>query len=823
MPTAPAEHRAPSPAPPPAAEGRGARGAAPAGGHLHRRTTGGARRAAAAGRERWLGRADAWLPTLLIAAVLCFVAFVAGGGLNLSDMTTVEVALTLAAGLIAASAVLLGPAGLRAYGAWPLALLLAFTALTALSVVWSVQPDDSFKDAGRMLAYSAVFGACIALARTVPARWLAVLGGVVLAAVVVCGYALATKVFPASLDAGDIYARLRAPYSYWNAIGLTAAMGAIGCMWLGARRAGHALLTALAYPAMGLMLLTLMLAYSRGALVALVLGLALWFCIVPLRLRGALVLISGAVLAGAVVVWDFSRHALNTDSVELTARTSAGHQLGALIVVMLVLLTLVGLAFGFWTGRSAPSIVSRRRAGAILLSLLAVVILAFAGALAASHRGFTGSISHGVHALTDPHAAVPPNTPGRLTAVGSVRARYWNEALKVFQAHPALGAGAEGYATARLRYRTETLDVRHAHGYVVQTLADLGIVGLALTLILLVAWMAAAGRATHPFNRRWTSWSMLRGWLARTDSGGYPAWRQLTVEGRAAPYSAERVAMLSMLCIVVVFGIHSLADWTWYVPGNACVALLCAGWLAGREPLRVVEASAAAKAGELAATAPGASGETTLIVRAPGRRLPSAQELRARLHPRVLGPLRIGVAVAIVVGTLLAVWAQWQPQRSVDASQQALSQLGRDPRAALSSAQTATARDPLSAQALSTLSAVQQAGGKPALARATLQRAVRLQPSNPQTWLTLGEYDLTRNPAAARHELEAAIYLNPESVSPEAIAQGNPEAIAIENDYVQAVRAAGAQASAATALRRATQANRSRTRRAAAARRHTRR
>ena len=41
------------------------------------------------------------------------------------------------------------------------------------------------------------------------------------------------------------------------------------------------------------------------------------------------------------------------------------------------------------------------------------------------------------------------------------------------------------------------------------------------------------------------------------------------------------------------------------------------------------------------------------------------------------------------------------------------------------------------------------------------------------------------------HELGAAIYLNPESVAPEAIAQGNPEAISIQNDYVQALRAAG--------------------------------
>ena len=126
-----------------------------------------------------------------------------------------------------------------------------------MSAVWSVQPDGSWQDAGRMFAYSALFGAAIALARAAPARWPAVMGGVILAAAVVCGWALLTKVFPDQLDAKEVYARLRAPYTYWNAIGLTAAMGAIACMWLGARRSGHALLSALAYPAMGLTLLTL--------------------------------------------------------------------------------------------------------------------------------------------------------------------------------------------------------------------------------------------------------------------------------------------------------------------------------------------------------------------------------------------------------------------------------------------------------------------------------------------------------------------------------------------------------------------------------------
>ena len=38
-------------------------------------------------------------------------------------------------------------------------------------------------------------------------------------------------------------------------------------------------------------------------------------------------------------------------------------------------------------------------------------------------------------------------------------------------------------------------------------------------------------------------------------------------------------------------------------------------------------------------------------------------------------------------------------------------------------------------------------------------------------------------------ELQAAVYLNPESIAPEAVADGNPEAITIQNDYVEALRA----------------------------------
>jgi O-antigen ligase len=695
-----------------------------------------------------------WLGTLLLAGVLCLVTFYANGGLEAESMTETEIALTLSSGLILAFAALRLPAGVRAHGLWPTLLLLGLTALTAISIVWSVQPDGSWHDAGRMLAYTGVFAAAVVLARLAPERWPAILGGILIASVVVCAYALLTKALPDHFPEANRYARLYEPYGYWNALGLTAAIGAICCMWLGARRSGHAFLSALAYPAMGLLLATLMLAYSRGALLALAAGLVLWFCLVPLRLRGAAVLLAGALGAGAVTAWDFHDHALSSEGVAIAESTSAGHELGALLIAMVVVLGIVGVAIVFMTGRRAPSAATRQRTGAALLVAIAVAILAFAGALAASQRGFTGTISHAYDSLTDTNAKVP-NTPGRLTAIASVRAQYWDEALKVFEDHPIVGSGAQGYELARLRYRTGPLPVKHAHGYVVQTLADFGLVGLVLSVVLLLAWMAAAGRSTHPFNRRWRSWAEVR-------AHRMPAWQRLPSD-ELSVYGPERIGLLSMACVVVVFGAHSLIDWTWYVPGNACVALVCAGWLAGRGPL-----GAAQDAGLQGAT----------------RRL---KHLSARP-----GSVRLLLAGVAIVAALLSAWSQWQPQRSEEAREEALALLAHDPRGALSAADTAVSRNPLSAEALFTLAQVQEVASGRQAALETLRKAVRMQPSNPQTWLTLGRFQLSSDPRSALGELRASIYLDPASISPEAIARGDREAIAIYNEYIQALRATAA-------------------------------
>jgi tetratricopeptide (TPR) repeat protein len=357
------------------------------------------------------------------------------------------------------------------------------------------------------------------------------------------------------------------------------------------------------------------------------------------------------------------------------------------------------------------------------------VPVVFVGALALSSRGLGGSLSKGWKDLTNPYANgnIVSNAPNRLTAVGSVRARYWNEALKMFTAHKALGVGAGGYATVRPRFRKDTLDVRHAHGYVVQTLADLGIVGMAVSLALLAAWLAAAERTVG-----------LRG------------------AGRRAPWTPERVGMATLLSICVVFGVHSFIDWTWFVPGNAILALLCAGWLAGRGPI----------------------GE------------PIARRAPARLALRE--PWRIGLATGAAAIALVAAWTSWQPQRAVAEGSDALG-TAEAGQVAQARAQTAAAQrsfaqaraqiadaeriDPLSVDLLFQRSAIESAAGDVAGARRALEDAVREQPANAATWLNLAQFELDqgRKPQALS-AIGSALYLDPRS----------PAAISV---YLEASRA----------------------------------
>jgi O-antigen ligase len=641
-----------------------------------------------------------------IGALLAAIALRGGGGLQLQPTTEVEMAMEIGGGVVAAGALLAGRDRRKAYGIPALLCFGALVALTITSVLWSVNPSDSWLEASRTLSYAVVFGVGLVFVRFAPQRWAAVVGGTVVASTIICVYALLTKVFPGALNPDEVYARLREPFGYWNAVGLMAALGVPGCLWLGARREGHAAINALAYPALGMMLLTLLLAYSRGGLLALMIGLALWFAVVPLRLRGVAVLATSAFAAALAAIWAFSQDGLSKDRMALDQRAAAGHELGLLLIVMIVLLLLAGLAIGFGAARRAPGKDIRRAAGVAILVSLALIPVAGAIGLAFSTRGLGGSISHGWKQLTDPHASTPPNDPGRLTAVGSVRARYWNEALKMWKGHPGKGVGAGGYATLRPRYRQDDLDVRHAHGYVVQTLADLGIAGMLVSVGLLGFWLLAATSAVGRRGLRWVG-----------------------------TYSPERIGLLTLLTIVVIFGVHSFVDWTWFVPGTAVVALLCAGWLAGRGPL-LPEPTASSGA--------------------------LVDQMRAGLRSRPRAAL---AGAALLVG-LIAAWATWQPLRAQNSSDDALAALERkDVKAARADAQAAEDRNPLAVEPLFVRSVVEQQAGDTAAARRALEDAVKLQPTNSEPWLRLANFALNveHDAAQAKAALGPALYLDPRS------------------------------------------------------------
>ena len=654
-----------------------------------------------------------------IAAAIAAASFAAAGGLRLERTTNVLIAIILASAGLVVAALLQRPwtrtAPLHGGGA-----LLAFTvlaALTALSVLWSLAPSESWIESVRTFAYLALFAGGVASARLAPHRWSALLGGVGLGCLLVCAWALLTKVFPASLAPEETYARLREPFAYWNSVGLMAALGVPPFLWLAVRRSGHAAINALAWPAIGLLLVCLMLAYSRGSLLALLVGLAAWFALVPLRLRGAVALAAAVLIAGPVIAWAFRQDGLTTDLAPMAARVDAGHEFGALLVLIVAVLLAIGIAVSFASAQRPPTPRQRRLAGRGALAVLALVPVVGLLGLAASEGGVSGQVSKAWKELTDPNAATPANTPDRLTATSSVRARYWREALDVHATDPWLGTGAGAYATVRTRFRSDTLEVRHAHGYVVQTLADLGWAGLLASLLAAAAWLVAAARATGVWPR-----------------------------DRGLPYDAERIGMLTLVVVTLVFAVHSAIDWTWFVPANAGVAVLCAGWVAGRGPLR------ARLEHPDGAPGPGAPP------------WPYASRL-ARFGARV-PPLRAAAVIMVVVIALVAAWTAYQPVRAVHAGDAAFDSLDQGrPEAAAEQARIAGERNPLSVDPLFELAAIEEARGRTQPAEDALERAVALQPANAETWSRLGRLRLsTLNDAkGALSAFQAAYYLDPRS------------------------------------------------------------
>ena len=489
--------------------------------------------------------------SVALAAGFAATAFVAEAGNDLARTTNAEIAWIVAAGIVVATSIVLARPG-RVGGWLALGGFAALTGVTAASILWSVAPDLSWIETNRVLMYFWAFAAAIAAAHLAPRGWANVLHAILLAAFAIVGYALVTRVFPGSLAENEIYARLGAPYEYWNALGTTAALAVPAVLWLGTRRSGYGPANALAYPLLGLLFVTLFLSYSRGALAVAGAAIVLWLVLVPLRLR-TLTLVATAVAGAAPVIgWALSRDAFTENDVPMIVRESAAPEFGVFLLATVLSLLIAGVAIQFRVARRPPGVTARLRVGLAAGAVAALIPVALVIALGASDRGFEGTIEANIESLTSTTARTEGG-PGRLTQASSTRGRYWSQARKVFDENTEAGAGAGTFQITRLRHRKDQLVTRHAHGYIHQTMADLGIAGLVAAALALALWLASAVRATGFVPRR-----------------------------RERSYDAERVALIALALSAIAFGAQSGIDWTWAVPAPSLMAVVAGGFVAGR-------------------------------------------------------------------------------------------------------------------------------------------------------------------------------------------------------------------------------------------------
>ncbi len=645
---------------------------------------------------------------VVLGAALAGVAFGAAGGSELGRTTTVEVLVVLLGGAVVAAAIVWSRSG-RVNGATSVALFGALAAVTALSVTWAVVPALAYVEAGRTFAYLAIFAAAVAGARLAPRATPVVITGIVLAATAAVVYALAARVWPASLGESEISNRIGQPFQYWNAVGTTAALAIPGLLWLGTRRGGGIAGRVLAYPALGAAILAILLTQSRGALVAAAIVAIAWLAIVPLRLRTLPLIIVPAAGAGAVAVWALSKDAFSVPAEPLAVKEAVAGEFGLLLVLLALALVVAGVAVNAGQTRGVPPLRVRRRIGIVALAIACAVPLAAFTSVAFSDGGIGGAIGDRVDELTSETQTAPAEQgAGRFTAASSTRGKYWREAGRVFEDRPAIGLGAGNFQTTRLRHRKDASVTRHAHGFVPQTLADLGVLGVTLSAALLLAWLVAVARATGLHPRRLPFRNGNGGLLPRRDWDG------------------DRIALVAAALIAVAFGLQSAIDWTWFVPGPTAMALVAAGFVAGRAPL--------------------------------GEPEPQPQPHAAA------SPARLLAASGVLLTAILIAWAIWQPEAASRETADAirLSDAG-EVDAAIAKTEDAADTNPLSSEPLLTRAAVETDAGLVDAARRSLEEAVLKFPGDPQTWYRLAAFQLGTldRPNEAAATVRGAIFLDP--------------------------------------------------------------
>lgn len=456
------------------------------------------------------------------AAVLVYATF-SSGAQNATPQTWTVLALIVVA-LFAVAGVAVGGLALSAHRTALLgvAALAGFAAWAAFGITSSVAPDRSWADANLVAGYALVVVIGIVLGSSLPRAPTQV--GVALGVVFVlaASWALLGKTLPGVKDTAGLLSRLQAPLGYWNALALCCVSGLLPLLRLAVRGSLPALTGTY------VLALTLGLTYSRGALFALVVAVAVLVAFTRERARTLAVAASVAIATVAPLAVAGTRKDLSTNFVPVELRTDGGLLLLGVTVAAGVLLCLWGLALA---SVRLPEVGRRAWRGAAAVAVLAAVVFTA-----------TGGVGRAWDDFTDVRRLPPATSPDRVLSLSSsARWSWWQEAAGAFSDKPLTGWGAGSFKVTHLLYRDVGLRVEQPHSVPLQWLAETGVPGLLLAGGGLLALFAAGVRRV-----------------------------------RAEPEGA------ALLAVAAAWVAQAPFEWTWDIPAATLPMLIALGVLAGR-------------------------------------------------------------------------------------------------------------------------------------------------------------------------------------------------------------------------------------------------
>jgi hypothetical protein len=389
----------------------------------------------------------------------------------------------------------------RPFGGWSPALALASGALACFGVwilasaAWSHAPARAITEFDRTLLYLLVLtltgshavrrGDLAMLLRwTAAALWAIALAGLVTR--------LAPRTFP--IEGGVLPERVAFPLTYWNAMGIACAMGAVLALHLTASGREPRVVRVLAAAVLPAVSVTLYLTFSRGAIWVLPVALVLYVLLA--QPRGLATAVPAAVVPAAIAV----KVAYGAELLAQVGYSSAA----AAPEARRVALVLAGCTVAAAVLRAAALPLDRRiqrirvtpaRLRALRLGLVAgVVVVLGVGALAAdaprriAHARETFSRGQYLNGSRDLRT--------RLTsAVDNGRVDNWRVALDGFRDSPLHGTGAGTYRlTWELRRPAPPVHINDGHSLYLETMSELGIPGLVLIVVALGTLLAGGVR-----------------------------------------------------------------------------------------------------------------------------------------------------------------------------------------------------------------------------------------------------------------------------------------------------------------------------------------